>query len=373
MAKTLRPLLLLAALLIGVSGSVSTAQTAQPETKAVEADGLAAVLVDPVTARDRALADAKRRAVEQVAGVQVDSRALYSMGLSQDDWLRVRSFGFVKRWEIIQETPGKDRYAVKIRAWVQAGAGASPEAVNELLSRRSFVLFGQGDGAEIVLGRLKETLVDKGFSAYDEDFVRAFYDQAGKPLPAWGGSNAKPPRGVAEPLLADYVLRVRTELAPLGNTSGIQAFQAAAKVQLTEVSSGLIRAFAETSKRVFGLSKDQAISGNRPDQFRRAVAETAVQDFLAKLEQVKIGAPQPLRVTLQTPSAPAALDRLASAIAELRWVQACQKESFSPEAGVLSLEYPEKPVYLAADIDYLPGFDVLSYGAGFIVVNEDKR
>lgn len=327
----------------------------------VVAEGFAAVLVDPVTARDRALVDAKRTAVEQVAGVEVDARALYSMGLSQDDWLRVRSFGFVRRHEVLEEAPEADRYRVKVRAWVRKAEGDETSAAREFLSQRSFVIVGEGDGAGEVVSRLKESLVDQGFWAFDEDFVRA----------SSGGSDPGPPAFLAQRVLADFVVRVTTRISPVGNTYGIQAFQCAASIQASEVSSGQIRAVSEHSARIFGLSKDQALAGSRADQFPKAVAQPAAQKFLEKLGQARVGAAQKVRVALEHPASPEALDRLANTVRELRWVQSCDRESYASDRGVLVLEYPEKVVYLAADLDYVPGYAVISYAPGYVVVREE--
>lgn len=343
------------------------------QEKTVEVDGVAAILVDPVTARDRAFVDARRKAVEEVAGVQVDSRAVYSMGLSQDDWVRVQAFGIVKSSEVLSEKQGSDRYTVRLRCRVISGGASSPELVREFLSRRSFIVLGKGEGAPLVVGRLKEALLGKGFQVYDEEFVRGSYADLGLPPPPQLSAGQGVPVSVAGRFLADYVVRVDASASALSSYMGIETYQGTARLQLTEVSSGFLKSHSEMSSRVFGLSKAQALEGERPDQFRRAVAAPAVEAFLKELDRVKVGGAQAIKVTLQTPSSQDALDRLVNTLKEVRWVQEVREPSFTQDAAVVTVEYPEKVVYLAADLDYLPGYAVLTYGSGQVILKEETR
>jgi len=341
------------------------------EVVEVEAEGLAAIIVDPITARDRAIVDAKRKAVEQAAGVEVDAKALYSMGLSQEDWVRLRSFGYIKQYEITKETPGTDRYAVAIRAWVLPGGKASSETAKNFLSRRSFIVLSQGENAEPASGALKAALLEKGFSVYDEEFIRDSYVNAGLKPPDILDPGKIATLNLSERFLADYLIVVKAEISAAGEQFGIKVFQASVKIQLTEASSSLLKATAEGSNRIFGLTKDQAVSGQRRDQFRKAVVDPSVSKFFSELEKADIGSPRQLKVFLQTPSSQQAFERLALAMKEVRWVQSCEKSAYSEDRAVLLVDYPEKELYLAADVDFLPGYTVSSYGTGYVVVRED--
>lgn len=348
----------LAACLVGADAGVCPAAT----TRAVEARGEAAIVVDPVSARDRALIDAKVKAVEQIGGTEVDSQALYSMGLSQDDYVRIRAFGFVEKHEILREQEQSDRYTVEIRAWIASGEQATREKAKQLLSQRSFLVLGDGEGARHVVERLKSALVKQQLQVYDEQFL-------GERLPARSGQREL--LAAAERVLADYVVRVNTHLTPLGELYGIQSYQGDAQLELTEISTGLLKGTARADARVFGLSREQALDGARGDQFPQAVAAPATQNFLAELARLEVGAGRSVRVVLEAPSSPFALDRLVSGVRELRWVQNPQAAAFAPDHATLQVEYPETILYLAADLDYLPGFAVVSYGPGRIVVREE--
>lgn len=355
MSRALAALLLLAL-------AVSPARA--EDERVVEADGLAAVVVDPVTARDRALVDARRKAVEAVSGVRVDSRAVTSLGLSVEDWVRVESFGFVRRYEVLQETPGADRYAVRIRAWVRSGKKAAEEAARELLSRRSFLVLARGEGAGAVAAEVKRALLDRGFPVCDEEFLReSGVKAAAGPVPL----------EAAVRCLADYVVRVESSVAALGSVLEIHSFEGTARLGLTEVSSGLLKAATESSARVFGLSREQALAGQRADQFPAAVARPAAARFGQELDRLKVGAPEAVRVTLEAPTSRDAFDRLQGAVAEVRWVENVRDPSFGPGAAGLVVDYPEKTVYLAADLDAVPGFAVVAYGPGTVTLKEEKR
>lgn len=332
------------------------------DARAVEARGEAAIVVDPVSARDRALIDAKVKAVEQISGTQVESRALYSMGLSQDDYVRIRAFGFVERHEILREHEQSDRYTVEIRAWIASGEQATREKANQLLSQRGFLVLGDGDGARHVVERLKSALVQQRLQVYDEQFL-------GERLPA--GAGQRELLAAAERVLADYVVRVTTHLTPLGEMYGIQSYQGDAQLELTEISTGLLKGTARAGARVFGLSREQARDGARGDQFPQAVAAPAIQNFLAELARLEVGVGRSVRLVLEAPSSPYVLDRLVRGVGELRWVQNPRDAVFAPDRATLQVEYPETILYLAADLDYLPGFAVVSYGPGRIVVREE--
>jgi hypothetical protein len=94
---------------------------AEPQT--VEVEGLAAVVNNDIAhARDKAIDDAKRRAVEQVAGTQVSSQSISENFQLVEDKIYARSSGFVKNFSISSELKDGETYRVKIKATVDANA-----------------------------------------------------------------------------------------------------------------------------------------------------------------------------------------------------------------------------------------------------------
>src|SRR5688572_10458436 len=92
----------------------------------VEVEGVAAVVNNDVAiARDRAIDDAKRKAVEQVAGAQVSAESITENFALVEDKIYSRASGFVKTYAIVNEL--KDQggvYRVKIKATVDTKAVA---------------------------------------------------------------------------------------------------------------------------------------------------------------------------------------------------------------------------------------------------------
>ena len=90
-------------------------------TKAVNVEGVAAIVKDDVAmARDRAIDDAKRKAVEQVAGSQVSSESITKNFQLVEDRIYARASGFVKRYKIVSEHQDQGVYKVQIEAEVDA-------------------------------------------------------------------------------------------------------------------------------------------------------------------------------------------------------------------------------------------------------------
>lgn len=94
---------------------------AEPQT--VEIEGFAAVVNNDISqARDKAVDDAKRKAVEQVAGSQVSSESISENFQLVSDKIYARASGFVKNYSISSELKDGDTYRVKIKATVDANA-----------------------------------------------------------------------------------------------------------------------------------------------------------------------------------------------------------------------------------------------------------
>lgn len=99
--------------------AVIAAPAAFAETQTVKVEGVAAVINDDIaTARDRALDDAKRKSVEQVAGTQVSAQSITENFQLVEDKIYAQASGFVKTYKIIAEYKEEGVYHVKIEATV---------------------------------------------------------------------------------------------------------------------------------------------------------------------------------------------------------------------------------------------------------------
>lgn len=97
------------------------------ETKVI---GVAAITNnDKAMARDRALDDAKRKAVEQVAGTQVSAESISENFQLVSDRIYSRASGFVKSYQVLTEHEEEGVYKVEISAQVDSSAIADDLAL----------------------------------------------------------------------------------------------------------------------------------------------------------------------------------------------------------------------------------------------------
>ena len=103
-------------------GSWGVARAA--EEQEVSAVGQAAILNgDQVSARDKAIADAQRKAVEQAVGTMISSESLTVNYELVSDKILSKAVGYIKGYKILSEDKGNDKnpiYTVKIQAKVGA-------------------------------------------------------------------------------------------------------------------------------------------------------------------------------------------------------------------------------------------------------------
>jgi hypothetical protein len=108
-----------------LAGVFAFSRAAIAEQQTIETEGLAAVVNNDIAmARDKAIDDAKRKAVEQVAGSHVSSESITQNFQLVEDKIYARASGFVKTYQIASEFKDQETYHVKIKATVDASAVA---------------------------------------------------------------------------------------------------------------------------------------------------------------------------------------------------------------------------------------------------------
>jgi hypothetical protein len=123
-AKNVNLLSFGAGMLLASALAIAPAIAEAGDSETVEIEGVAAVVNNDIgMARDKAIDDAKRKAVEQVAGTQVSSESLTQNFQLVEDKIYSRASGFVKQFSIASEFKDQDgTYRVKIKATVDKGA-----------------------------------------------------------------------------------------------------------------------------------------------------------------------------------------------------------------------------------------------------------
>ncbi|MBD3307002.1 hypothetical protein GF339_11325 [candidate division KSB3 bacterium] len=111
---------------------------AQEPTETVEAEGIATILQGNTDiARDNALVDAQRKAVEQAVGVLMSSESLVENYELVSDRILTRSAGYIQSYEILDERQEGTTYAVRIRATIGMGALEDDvEAIQHLIRQK---------------------------------------------------------------------------------------------------------------------------------------------------------------------------------------------------------------------------------------------
>jgi hypothetical protein len=152
------------------------------------ADGVAAIINgDKGIARDHALSDALRKAVEQGVGTLINSETVVKNFQLITDRIYSRSSGYVSSYRILSEEPGTDLYRITVRAVVKlADLQSDLTAIGLLVEKhgrpRLMVLIrdalpGSGTIADPATASDMETMlidsfVSKGFPVVDEEMVK---------------------------------------------------------------------------------------------------------------------------------------------------------------------------------------------------------
>lgn len=94
----------------------------EDKTEVVETEGITPIIKNQVLqARSQALAEAQRKAVEQVVGIYVSSRMMVSKAILVENNILSRTSGYIKKYTVISESQSNGFYKVKIRARVKIG------------------------------------------------------------------------------------------------------------------------------------------------------------------------------------------------------------------------------------------------------------
>src|SRR3990172_13091627 len=106
------------------------------DVKHITAEGVASVGADPAAARDKAIEDGLRRAVEQAVGTMVESETAVENYQLLSDRIYSRSSGYVKNYEIISEKREGNLLRVTLSASVSSGDLNGDLAAIGLLQKR---------------------------------------------------------------------------------------------------------------------------------------------------------------------------------------------------------------------------------------------
>lgn len=112
--------------------------SAQHTGETVEAEGIATILQGNTDiARDKAILDAQRKAVEQVVGVLMSSESLVENYDLVSDRILTQSAGYIQQYEVLDEGQSASEYRVRIQAVIGVGNLESDlQAIQHLIRQK---------------------------------------------------------------------------------------------------------------------------------------------------------------------------------------------------------------------------------------------
>jgi hypothetical protein len=167
------------ALVAAVSLAVpAVARTVPPDTRSVTASGEAPIEGSAETAKQQAVNQALRNAVEQAVGVFVNATTKVQNFQVLEDSVYTKASGFVSGYDVIDEKRSGGTYVVKVKATVGVAPLAQQLKALGVLRQWTIatVLKGKGYNGEALESAetaINKQLVDAGFRTADRDVLIA--------------------------------------------------------------------------------------------------------------------------------------------------------------------------------------------------------
>ena len=359
---------ILLAAALGTAGAQSTSCRQQGDLHVCEAEGFGTVFGgDLAQARDEALIDASRRALEQVAGVQVDAETITRNQALFDQLIRTQSRGIIQSVDVLEEGKLPDgRYRVRVSARVKAGE--VKDKLESLVSELALVVlipeqnFGQPTAQPIVENEVVSRLEEAGYRVLDHATLQklAKRDQVAALL----RGDEQAAREIGLKFLSNLIVIGQATTRFSQNNQGVISAYARVTARAIESETGRIVANVSLEQvRGFGRSAETAgetALGNA----KKAAAEQLVQKLDAYFKKKE------RRIEVRVKRLPSVDEyRRAKAFLEKqRWVSGVEEAGYAPEVSVITLVYPEKTLYLASRLGREPRYKLLEFDRARILM-----
>jgi hypothetical protein len=348
----------------------------------VEADGVGSILSgDVAQARDEAIIDARVRALEQAVGVLVDAETLVQNELLLAATVRSTTSGMITNYKVIGE--GVDEaaglYKVKISATVDK-ATLETGIKNGLTANMTVVVQLDEDMAgepvpdPLVESEVVEALVNAGYDVRDREQIAELRRRDSELSRIKGDVEEAQVIGLR--FLSNLVIKGtsrttvhenKTEYAP---DMSLPSAHARVTCRMVEVETGRIIG-QEQLQRVKDFGQDgvdaseKALIKAAPQMVAKVLAWMNSDYLVQKMKTV----------TVQATDLPdmATFRKLVNLVEKARWTEGVQAGTFSNGGGTITLQYPEKLVYLATGIDRDPSFRLTTMDDRKIVVAAERR
>jgi len=136
------------------------------ESRIISIKGVAAIVGNRETERDRAIQDAQKKAVEQAVGIQLSSETLTQNFKLVYDNIISKSYGYIVGYDVISEGEEGDVYKVEIEARVAVGnIEKDLQAIGLLLERKNM--------PRVMIMITEQNIVDLDYPEYFSDLSQA--------------------------------------------------------------------------------------------------------------------------------------------------------------------------------------------------------
>ena len=369
---------MLSALLIAVG--FSSAVVGQGDQQWVESTGMYAIINNDVgAARDRALDDARRKAVEMVVGVMVDSETLVENFQLVSDRIYTQSAGYICGEQIVQEWQSSGTYYVKLKACVaQGNLEDNLLAIGICLKRlgnpRTMIMLAEqnvgeklhgwweGSDLSIVETKIMEAFNNKGFPLLDPTVasgnIRVSKAIRGEPDP----NDAVQ---VGKAYDAEYVI-IGKAVATCKPKDQYNFYNCYANItaRIVKVDNGTIFGTATGSGKMAHIEEHE--SGVRALQkAANQVAPALIKKITERCEK-ETGGGNEITVEVSNVTSLTKLRNFMSACEQIRGVNGVTRRKYGSGRAVLEILYKGRAGDLAEEIENATGATVTDFTANTI-------
>lgn len=221
-------------------------------------------------AKEMAINDALRKAVEQVAGTFIDIRTESKNYQIIEDTIRANSAGYVANYEVLDCWREQDYYKVQIRATVKR------DAVKQTVDSLKLTLLRAGKprlmiliSEPIVETQLIQSFISSGFPVVDQDKVQQLLNTKLGRLALDSDGDAL--SQLAKQYQAEILIIGKATPESIGETDGIIACNAYLSVRAVRLDTGETLASQTLNERGVDLSKNNA--------YKKALAKVSDRMF----------------------------------------------------------------------------------------------
>ncbi len=340
------------------------------QSQTVTAEGVAGIQGgDKAIARDNAVQDALRKAVEQAVGTMVASETLVENFVTVKDNILSKSQGYVQNYKVVKEGADKDLYNVTIAATVSVGSLKNDLAALGLLQARVgkprtlFMIAEQNIGQEVYVfwwswfgsggaafagqtvdqavseTALKEEFLNKGFNVVDISSATGKFQISNAYRIADLTNDGA--REFGKKLNAEIVIKGKAlaKEGPRTPGSSVGSYLADITLSAIRVDNGQVVASARGNAAARHVA--QHVGGNEAlDRAARSVSDKLIEQILARWTGETSGG-QLVQVTIRGLAGMKDLVKIKDFLqSQVRGVQTVIQRSF--EGGVAVLEVDAK-------------------------------